>query len=76
MKDKWFPCICTIILGALVIVFTWWTLPWSRWALTVLGALVILKGLINKCCGQSIASRCKEEVSKEMSEQSGGRCCS
>jgi hypothetical protein len=49
-KKGWCPCFCTILLGVLVIVFTWWHLSWSQWALTVLGGLVVLKGLIGACC--------------------------
>jgi len=58
MENKWMPCFCTMILGAAIIVFTWWHLSWSNIALTVLGALVILRGLINKCCCQSKESCC------------------
>lgn len=73
-KEKWYPCICTAVLGVLVIVFAWWQLSWGQIALTVLGALVILKGLINKCCcGEKIAECCKEEIKKE---KRGGGCCS
>lgn len=50
MNNKWFPCFCTMILGALVIVFAWWNVGWGNVALTILGALIIIKGLINKCC--------------------------
>lgn len=50
MAGKWFPCLCTVVLGALVIVFTWWQVTWAATALTVIGALIIIKGLINKCC--------------------------
>lgn len=60
-KEKWFPCFCTIIVGALVIVFAWWQVSWGQIALTVLGALVVLKGLINRCCcTEKMLSCCKE----------------
>jgi len=47
---KWAPCYCTIILGIAVIVFTWWHLSWAPIALTVAGALIVLKGIVGKCC--------------------------
>ncbi len=47
---KWTPCWCTILLGIAVIVFTWWQLSWSQIALTIAGGLVIVKGLVGKCC--------------------------
>ncbi len=50
MEKKWLPCFCTIILGIGVIVFAWWNLSWAPIALTVLGALVIIRGFINRCC--------------------------
>jgi hypothetical protein len=49
-KEKWFPCICTIVLGILVIVFTWINVTWAQTALTVVGGLTILKGIVGKCC--------------------------
>ena len=50
MENKTMPCFCTALFGILIIVFAWWKVTWAPIALTVLGALVILKGLINKCC--------------------------
>ena len=49
-KEKWRPCICTILLGILVIVFTWINVTWAATALTVVGVLTILKGIVGKCC--------------------------
>lgn len=49
-KEKWFPCICTIVLGILVIIFTWISVSWAQVALTVVGGLTILKGIVGKCC--------------------------
>lgn len=49
-KSKSCCCCCTTLLGALVIVFAWWHVSWAGIALTVLGAAVILKGLISQCC--------------------------
>lgn len=57
-KDKWYPCLCTILLGIAVIVFTWWSPSWARIALTIVGGLIILRGLINKCC---FYCSCKKE---------------
>ena len=50
MEKKFAPCCCTIILGIGVLVFTWWSVGWATTALTVIGILVILKGIIGKCC--------------------------
>lgn len=79
MKEKWYPCICTAVMGVLVILFTWWQLSWSRWALTILGVLVILKGIINRCCcGEKMMECCKDEIAKEMKKEGGtggGGCC-
>lgn len=49
-KEKWRPCICTILLGILVVVFTWINVTWAATALTVVGAIMILKGIVGKCC--------------------------
>ena len=50
MDVKVASCFCTIFIGIAIIVFAWWKLSWAPIALTVLGVLVILKGIINKCC--------------------------
>ncbi len=47
---KYVPCICTTILGALVIVFAWWPVRWGAIILTIIGVLLILRGLANQCC--------------------------
>lgn len=49
-ENKAKPCCCGAILGALVIVFAWWEVSWSAIALTVLGAVLIVKELIDFCC--------------------------
>jgi len=49
-KEKWSPCYCTIVLGILVVVFTWIGVTWAQVALTVVGGLTILKGIVGKCC--------------------------
>ncbi len=76
-NKKWLPCFCTIIMGVLVIVFAWWQVAWAQTALTVVGVLVILKGIINKCCccGDSklLSSCCGGTEEKK---EGGGGCCS
>lgn len=49
-KSNVVPCVCTIVLGLLVIVFAWWSIRWSPIILTILGALMIIRGLVNQCC--------------------------
>lgn len=65
-KRSWLPCFCTIILGALVIVFAWWQVAWGQIALTILGALIVIRGLINRCCccGDKGGSCCSTEPPK------------
>jgi hypothetical protein len=60
--NKTLPCACTMVLGVLVIVFAWWKVGWGHIALTVVGALVILRGLINQCCCSGAA--CKPAAGK------------
>ncbi len=57
-------CYCTALFGILIIVFAWWNVSWAPIALTVLGVLVLLKGIINKCC-------CSEKVCKTKEEDKG-----
>ncbi|GEM_PF-1041895 len=57
------PCGCTALLGVLVIVFAWWTPGWAPIALTVLGGLLIIKGLVNRCCcADGACARSEEET--------------
>ncbi|MBT3182244.1 MAG: hypothetical protein HN337_07045 [Deltaproteobacteria bacterium] len=60
MGKKWTPCFCTAILGVLVVLFTWWTVSWGQIALTVLGALIVIRGLVGECCcsGDKKGSSC------------------
>lgn len=59
MEDKkWIPCCCTILLGIAIIVFTWVTFSWTQILMTVLGALVIVKGLASGCCCCSTKGKC------------------
>lgn len=69
MEEKKKPCFCTALFGILIIVFAWWQVSWAPIALTVLGAIVILKGLINKCCCSDMSCGPKEGGS------SGESCC-
>jgi hypothetical protein len=63
-KKRWIPCFCTIILGILVIVFARMDATWTTMGLTIIGVLVIIKGLINSCC-------CSSSFEKKES----GSCC-
>ena len=63
MDKKLETCWCTILMGILVIVFAWWKVSWGAIALTVLGAAVIVKGIVGKCC-------CSSE------KKEGTGCCS
>jgi hypothetical protein len=56
-------CCCTALVGVLVIVFAWWQVRWGTIALTVLGAMIILKELVGKCCCRS--SGCKPQTGNE-----------
>ena len=64
MENKWAPCWCCVVMGVLVIVFAWLSVSWGAIALTVLGAAVVVRGIVNKCC-------CNTGSKKE-----GGSCCS
>ena len=66
MEKKSAPCCCTALFGVLVIVFAWLKVTWAPIALTILGAVIILKGIVNKCCCSDV---CKP---KEGSDQT---CC-
>ncbi len=52
-ENKKMPCCCGALLGVLVIVFAWWKVAWGGVALTVLGALIVIKELIGQCCCSS-----------------------
>ena len=43
-------CFCKIVLGALVIVFAWWTVSWANIALTVIGAIIVIMSFWGGCC--------------------------
>ena len=67
---KYAPCICTTILGALVIVFAWWPVRWGGIVLTIIGVLLILRGLANQCCcaADSCATKAMDESSASKGE--------
>lgn len=48
-EEKSKCCCCSKLLGVAVIVFAWWNVSWAPIALTVLGAIIILKELIGSC---------------------------
>jgi hypothetical protein len=43
-------CWCKAIMSLLVIVFAWWSVSWSAWALTVLGAILFFMNVSGTCC--------------------------
>jgi hypothetical protein len=49
-ETKTKPCHCTAGIGTLVIVLAWWHVSWGAIALTILGAMLIIKDSIGKCC--------------------------
>lgn len=48
------PCYCTAFSGAAVIVLAWWNVSWAPAALTVIGALMVVKTFVNACCCDKI----------------------
>ena len=60
-------CWCGIVLAILVIVFAWVDASWARIVLTILGALLVIKALVGKCCCAEMMEKCCVE-----SEQSNG----
>ena len=43
-------CCCRGVLAILVIVFAWLPYPWTPYALTVVGALLVIMSLGGVCC--------------------------
>jgi hypothetical protein len=63
------PCCCGILLGVLVIVFAWWDVSWANIALTVIGVLLVIKGLFGACCCKTMCeSMCKKKDESPQSE--------
>jgi hypothetical protein len=49
-ETKTKPCWCTALIGASVIAIVWFEPEWGGIALKTLGVVLILRGLIGKCC--------------------------
>ncbi len=60
-------CCCGCLLGVLVIVFAWWQVSWGPIALTVLGAVIAVKGLSGFCCCEMM---CKDKAKEQGEEES------
>lgn len=43
-----------IIIGILILVFTWWTTDYSGWIVTILAVILIIHALTCKKCGACI----------------------
>ncbi len=69
VATKCVPCICTTILGALVVVFAWWSVRWGAVILTVIGVLLILRGLVNQCCCATGACEAKTPQEPSATDQ-------
>ncbi len=54
-------CWCGVLLAILVIVFAWVEASWARIALTILGALLVIKALAGKCCCAEMMEKCCAE---------------
>ena len=65
--NKMSRCWCNVVLAILVIVFAWVAAPWTKIALTIVGALLVLKGLGGKCCCEEMMAKCEEKA-----DQGGG----
>lgn len=62
-------CWCEVVLAVLVIIFAWVDASWASIVLTILGALLVIKALIGKCCCAEMMEKCKEEATKEGGEE-------
>ena len=58
METKKSPCCCRALLAILVIVFAWLPGGWTKIALTIVGALLVILALGGTCC---CASMCKKQ---------------
>jgi hypothetical protein len=58
-------CYCGCVLGVLVIVLAWLPVSWANIALTILGALLVIKALIGTCC-------CAAKLEQAESETAAG----
>ena len=65
-------CWCGAVLAILVIVFAWVDASWASIVLTILGVLLLTKGLAGKCCCAEMMAKCcaeKEEGKAEAEQQ-------
>ncbi|MBU9888675.1 MAG: hypothetical protein KTQ49_02250 [Candidatus Omnitrophica bacterium] len=53
-QTKKSPCYCTALSGVAVIILAWWNVGWAPVALTVIGALIVVKTFVNTCCFDKI----------------------
>ena len=61
-------CWCNVVLAILVIVFAWVNASWTPIALTIVGALLVLKELGGKCCCAEMMAKCEEKADQGSSE--------
>ena len=59
-------CWCACVLAVLVIVFAWLPISWANIALTILGALLVIKALVGTCCCAAAPEQAKTETSSEI----------
>ena len=57
-------CWCGVVLAILVIVFAWVDVSWAPIVLTILGVLLVIKGLVGKCCCTEMMAKCEEKAAE------------
>ena len=65
-------CWCGVVLAILVIVFAWVDASWARIVLTILGALLVIKAVVGKCCCEEMMAKCSKEPEKSEGEVEKG----
>jgi hypothetical protein len=58
-------CWCRFVLAILVIVFAWLSYSWSKYVLTILGALLAILALVGTCCCSTMLEKAKPETPSE-----------
>jgi MFS-type transporter involved in bile tolerance (Atg22 family) len=53
------------VLAILVIVFAWLSYSWSKYVLTILGALLAILALVGTCCCSTMLEKAKPETPSE-----------